>query len=249
MTKAEIGAWGKRYAADLDHRVKLAMIRKNGDAKVQEIHELARKNRRGEEGLLLLLLQGRLADARRRARRGEAGIPVALAMEWNRVHAAQTGAISPVDAPFIDVWRRHVAEVESSHGILGIVAPTNGLNGYSWSKMKRAEYGPINSAFDYATWGHEVPGHVLHPCEPSHRRVTTDAKLKRSVCVACELIAWRAAIEAARPTWTRRMHDQLAVSLPTYREYATPAEQREIDLLVSDLGFRQTQLERIRRAS
>ena len=70
-------------------------------------------------------------------------------------------------------------------------------------------------------------------------------KDRDTLCVACEIDAWRFAIAAAQPTWTRAMHQRLAQSLETYVPYATPAEKIAIRDLEGKLGFCQSRQDRL----
>jgi hypothetical protein len=178
---------------------------------------------------------------------GRKPFPVALAARWNRIHGEVTATTPSDEVALVPRWRAHV-DAEARRLGVTIAWTATAMNAYAVASRKEIEISPIVSAFSYATARHEL-GHVARPCQPSHRRVTSDAALKKTVCVRCELAAWCWAQEDAQPGWTARMQECLAQSLPTYAEYATKAERQEIEELVSGIGFRRAQLARIRRTA
>ena len=65
-----------------------------------------------------------------------------------------------------------------------------------------------------------------------------------TVCVRCEIVAWRWVQMNVQPSWTLEMHEQLVDALQTYSQYATETERAEIQKMCSSIGFRRVQLER-----
>ena len=245
MTKQELARWGADYKRKLDHKNTIEKIRRDGDAKIREIRKGFADLRRREEALSFKVLKDRVRWASEDAKAGRKAFPLQLATKWHLIHCEEAGVTPPDEVDLVPVWRQHAEETTRELGIAveWVDIPGN-VNAYAWPTLKRQECGPIRSSFGYASFRHEA-GHNANPCKPTHRRVTTDEK--KTVCVRCELEAWRWAIAGARPRWTRGMHDCLAVSLPSYRQYATPEEVREIDGMASDLGFRYIQLEQLGR--
>ena len=244
MTPAQLERWARDYRRKLDHRIKLDQIRRDGSANVQQIREGWSGLRRKEEALSLRLLEDRVRWASADARQGRKGFPIELAQRWHDTRLELTNTTPPDEVALLPLWQR---DIEQCARVLGVSIEWTAtpMNAYSFGRGKRIEISKIVTATSYAKARHEL-GHQARPCQPTHRPVTTDAKLKRSVCVACELGAWQWAIDGACPQWTRRMHDCFSRSLRSYHRYGTPSEQRAIDDMASGLGFRHAQLAQAR---
>lgn len=96
---------------------------------------------------------------------------------------------------------------------------------------------PLVSAFACATGLHEL-GHTQtqHLCRPpQHAPVTTATG--SLICVPCEILSWRWAIaHVYRGEWTAEHQANLRQGLNSYRRWATPGEQRDIDALTLNTG-------------
>jgi hypothetical protein len=245
MTPVELERWGRDYRRKLDHKITLDRIRREGAEWIRDHRAKWADLRRREEALSFKLLHDRVQRASREAAVGRKPFPLDLAQRWNAIHAEATGTTPANEVALLPLWRRHADDIARELRAEVSWVRTNGVNAYAVPTARRIECAPITSAFGYAGFLHEA-GHCAHPCAPAHRRVTSDKELKKTVCPACELIAWRWAIAHARPTWTAPMHRCLALSLPSYRRYGTQAEQHEIDELTSGIGFRRAQLARLK---
>jgi hypothetical protein len=244
MTPAELDRWSRDYARKLDHRIALDKIKRDSDAWLANYRDKQAQLRRGEESLSKRVIEDRLRTARLKAQREGRGVPIDVARRAHDLRLEQSGVVLAADRPFIELWRRDVAAEARRLGVEIIWEPKcAGINAYAWPALKRVEGAPITSAGLYITMKHEL-GHNACPCEKSHTRSKTD---DGSCCVRCEIRAWQWSIDRAVPQFTAAMHARLARSLPTYRKYGTPNEQREIDDLVSGIGFRQAQLRRAGR--
>lgn len=230
--------WMAAYRRRLDRDVAASKFRQDLDAFRRRLAE----NRRGWERLSVDSARTAI-DVRRRA-----GLPVSLDLLLKRQRHVAADVVLDVDAPYVTLWRSHVAELTQRMRVDLSYPVFAAANAYAWPGLKRIEAAPINGASAYATVLHEF-GHVAQPCRPPHQRVDASEmpSSRDSVCVQCELLAWVWAIEHARPAWTRSMHGQLASALTTYRPYGTSAEQAEIDAMVSPIGFRSAQIRRARR--
>jgi len=234
MTPAELDRWAANYSRNLDHRLKREKMKRETDDWIRNFRKTTADMRRKEE-----YFSKWWAERRFKTCRGP--IPVDVARLVHQIRVEQDGIVLSADQPFIARWRTHVEAEARQLGVTIEWEPRcAGLNAYAWPTLKRAEFAPITSAGLYATALHEI-GHVARPCEKTHTRVKTETG---TLCVQGEIDAWRWAIDRAQPTWTRPMHDRLAQALPSYRQYGTPSEQREIDELASGIGFHQIQLRR-----
>jgi hypothetical protein len=226
--------WHNDFKADLDSRLRRdALIRD-----LDKIDEAATRLRRAEEALTIAHTES-MMKIHRGPLLGQGRTPVSLARRFHRIRTERAdGPEIPELRAQIDRWTREL-------GIHVRWTATPAVNAYAWQRTSEIEIAPIRSEAAFATAAHEI-GHVACPCEPDHVRVPRKTRLG-TVCVACELAAWYWAIPAVERTphqWTREMHTNLADALPSYRDYATAPQQREIDELVSDLGFRRIQLHR-----
>ena len=243
MTPAELQRWSVEYRRRLDHRIRMDNLRQD----VAQLQEARTALRRKEEALGLLVLKGRVRRASAAAEWGGKGISVELAQAWSDTQIELAGTTPADEVALVPIWQR---DVEQCARVLGVSIEWTAtpMNAYSFGLAKRIETSPIVSGTSYASARHEL-GHQARPCQPAHSRITTDVKLKRSVCVRCELSAWAWAVDGARPQWTRRMHNCLSRALRTYHRYGTASEQRAIDEMTSGIGFRSAQLAHRKRTA
>ena len=143
--------------------------------------------------------------------------------------------------------RAHVETLCRTHGITLCAAVQSIRRGYAWPNAKRIEVPPVCSPWTYATALHEI-GHVLHPCQSSHRPVPSKDRPKKTLCVRCELTVWSYAAQIALIWTAHDCHENLRNALGTYRQYATAAEAIEIDHLSSPAGYREIRLARATRS-
>jgi hypothetical protein len=189
--------------------------------------------RRREEDLEIRSIAGAM-DLYRGVLRGSGKTPVTVARKYLRIRMERSGPeIVPLRAE-IDRWARDLGvQIRWTAAV---------VNGYAWPSRREIEVAPIRSHAAFAVVGHEL-GHVARPCRPDHRRVPR-ANGIGTLCVACEVHAWRWFIDAAS-VFSHEMFAQMADALPTYRPYATEAEARQVDEMCSGLGYGR---ERLRRA-
>jgi hypothetical protein len=233
--------WLKLYLIRLDGALAVDRIKRESAAKLAEIKAKQAATRRREEAFSRDDLAIRWRWAREDSRRDGTPVRLEFARRKHQVLVEQTQTIVPDDAPWVPVWRGHAEELLRTHAIECTWEPhAAGVNAYAWASLRRIEVPPIISAGSYSVFLHEF-GHVLRPCEPSHVRVKTKFE---SCCVRCEPTAWLWAIDAARPFWTRPMHDRLSSSLRTYESYGTEAERAELAELTSPLGYHRIRLQR-----
>jgi hypothetical protein len=228
MSKSSVDRWFADYKRQLDHRVKLDAHRRQGDehaARRRETHRLEEKVIIAAVRLKSKLPGRTLEDLER----------------FQRI--ARDGLVMPGTEHDVALWRAHVDELIATHRIAATYDVLGAVNAYAVPGRRMIDISPICNVDNYVTAMHEV-GHIAHGCSPSHRRTKT---ANTDVCVQCELTAWRFAQANARPTWTKEMHACLRRALLTYRQYGTPAEQREIDRMVSNLGFCAVQLDCAKR--
>ncbi|MBA3884577.1 MAG: hypothetical protein H0X67_02455 [Acidobacteria bacterium] len=152
---------------------------------------------------------------------------VAALREQDRVHEA--------DTPRVATMRQHVERLLLAHAITFLARTDDRglLNSYARPWRREIESLDVRASGDYASVLHEI-GHVLHPCGPAHRRVSTGHE---TVCLPCELSAWRWALAGAI-IWDRGAHAQLVMGLRSYRPYASPSEARDIDALIGEPTYR-----------
>jgi hypothetical protein len=99
---------------------------------------------------------------------------------------------------------------------------------------------PLRTLWTMATCWHEL-GHLANRC--THRRVSDGQG--GTLCVTCEIAAWRFATELAT-YWTADSHANMAAALQTYRPYATAAQAAAIDELTLRLTLRRLQAARLK---
>jgi hypothetical protein len=238
--KREIAHQVKLRLIRIDHEIRMQAIRR----KSADFHEKLALERRTEERISNELLDLRFGTWRLNRRMWEytskKGEPfpqldLSLAKKLTR---RVLESIDRGQDPQVQAWRHHIAALCQELGVRPTYAVEYFGQGYAWASLKEIELPPINSAFTYGTGPHEL-GHTQHPCEKSHTRVTIEAG--RTCCVRCELLAWRWAIDHAI-RWDSDSHESLVCGLSSYRKYGTPAEQAEIDAMISPIGFRRAQL-------
>lgn len=128
-----------------------------------------------------------------------------------------------------DHLRRHFLAVCQHHNITPHFVVQGHRSGYALIARRIVEIAPIESAWDYSIALHEA-GHIVCPCAPGHVRRKND--VGSTLCVACEVAAWRWAARTAIE-WNSMAHSCLTSALGSYRGFATPAEQAEVDELCS----------------
>lgn len=215
---------------EIDHRVKMEQIREDGKAS----RESWTKLRRAEEGLSIAVIRSLARTSP----------TVENLARFHETTCALQEIVPIEDEPFVALWTAHVDDLARVNRARLRFVENGNVNAYAWPTLREAEGPPIRDVTAYATWLHEVAGHVANPCQPDHRRVKTTDGLS-SCCVQCELVAWEAAQAIARPSWTRRMHTVMTVSLRTYTKYATDSERTTIDRMTNGLSFYEVQQRRV----
>jgi hypothetical protein len=236
--------WAAKRVRAIALEVRLKTIREDGARRVAEIYRQARELRGLEEQISLTTHQSRWSTAKYTSKRDGTGIPLTLARRQHRIRVEGSNTVEAGLEASVAKWRAHVDALARELQATVAYDATAGTNAYAWYTSKRVETQPILSPESYAIALHEL-GHIAHACEKSHRRVPVpDDPLNKTVCVRCELNAWRFAMARALD-WTRRMHDEMSVALPTYRKYATAGERADVDSFTSAVGFRRIQLQRL----
>lgn len=221
----------KQRVREIEEAIRHDTIRREGAAKLAAEQAEKARLRRTEESTAITLCGVEWSIVRLERSIRNTPIPLDAAERHHRITLAQTGTILPRDAPYIARWIAHIAQLARTHGVQVQYEPhAAGLNAYAFPVTRRIETPPITSAEAYAVALHEL-AHVLNPCQPTHRRVTTTAG--RTACVEdCEITAWRDARRLAEPIWMRPMQAELVRSLKTYLPYATVSGAREIRALM-----------------
>jgi hypothetical protein len=106
-------------------------------------------------------------------------------------------------------------------GGVAVVTGADVYSGYAWRPRKRIEIPAHQSMWTAATLAHEA-GHIFEP--------------HGSTKVTRELVAWRWARTHMR-TWDQECAENQRFALLSYRPQGTPAEQAEIDRVVSRRAF------------
>ena len=225
---ADSKRWIRDYVRTLDHRIRLEKLR----ADVQAILDARRELRRSKERFGVDVARACYQSSRRLAQLVDRPVPLDVARRFHQAVAADV--IVPGTERFVAQWRSHIEELLRTHRITATWGVIAQQNAYAWARLREIEISPINNRLAYTSALHEI-GHVLNPCEKSHRPVRTESR--RGACVQCELISWRWCQGIAKPSWSRDMHEDMAAAVVTYRAYATPTEKDEIARLISDLGF------------
>jgi hypothetical protein len=99
---------------------------------------------------------------------------------------------------------------------------------------------PAQSLDTCLTRAHEI-GHVIGEPEPEGSPSKLGESGRTRICVAGELRAWRWVLDHI-PVWNHTLSHLMSVSIETYRQHATEAEQAEIDALISPRQFRETRV-------
>lgn len=220
-----VNEWHRAYRGRLDIEMKAWRHERT----LREIDANAAANRRLEEDATLAWLESDFVLERLARRRGK---PVDLDLVRRREELLMaSGKIDNPD-PMVGAYQRHVDALIRQHRI---VSSWDALpvNAYAWSTSHEIEAPPIRTAVGYLTVLHEI-GHVLHPCAPTHVRVTSETG--KRCCVRCEFSAWQYAVETAL-RFDREMHREAVRSLLTYRRFGTPAEQQEMDTWTGTRGY------------
>ena len=235
-----------------EHEQRLAAIRREGEARVVAIRAEWASLRRTDEDLSNRVLDSRILLHRLDRRRWERfGRTIAGAQPPTLSLDLATGMLEralQTCAPDgrARAYEAHILQLCATHRIEPQFVVRYFGQGIALTDRRIVELVPIRSAFTYSTALHEI-GHVVHPCDKvRHVRVPKTDKTG-TVCVPCELEAWRFAIETARPRWTRVMHANLARALGTYGPYATDRERAAIERLSSSGEFRCIQVDQARR--
>jgi hypothetical protein len=193
--------------------------------------------RRAEERATVADLEYAMSVYRGPILRGTGSMPVDVAHRWLRVR------VEP-GAPEIPEFRVDIDRLAARLTATVRYDVSLPVNAYAWQARRDVELQRPVSEEALAMDGHEL-GHVAEPFKRTHTLVPRSTG-RGSLCVACELAAWRwAALYLCRWTWA--MHVQMASSLSTYKPYATEAEQQQIDALCSRRGFYDLRLIRLTR--
>lgn len=206
------------------HRRHLVQIRQSAEASAHERFGLKEAIARETDRFDALLLTAKRMN-------GKTDVTVA-----QRVFHKHREDVGTDDAPRLAA---HVDRLLEEHHIRRVDA-THHRAGVAWSPWRLVRIPPVRSGFTCATALHEI-AHVLNPCN-GHERVP--AEDGGTVCVECEITAWRWAIRHAPDgRWVRDMQESMATGLTSYRGYGTPSQQQQIDGLLSPAGFRLAQME------
>ena len=205
--------------------------------------ELDRRHREAcREAMASYAINGYLFDVRTAVRNGLPAPPMPEGVAVDRLLRAASGA----GLGNCEAFRRHVERLCRENGITARLTVIGHHQGLAFTKTRIIEGPSIESIFDYATWLHEI-AHQLHPCEPAHVRAT-NGDSTGTLCVRCEFIAWHTAIDLALE-WDSLAHQSLSLALRSYRRFATPAEQEEIDTMCGPHGYRLARLQRANRGA
>jgi hypothetical protein len=248
MILARLRAKKKREREERQRRVEhqVRLRRRQIDAEVRadatkrqlaDLEAARTRLRRAEERATVADLECAMSIYRGPILRGTGRMPVDVARRWLRVR------VEP-GAPEVPEFRADIDRLAAKLSAKARYDVSVPVNAYAWQALREVELQRPVSEEALATDGHEL-GHIANPCLPTHRRVARSSSTG-SLCVACELAAWRwAARHLCRWTWP--MHIQMASSLSTYKPYGTEDEQQEIDTLCSRLGFYELRLIRVTR--
>jgi hypothetical protein len=248
MILARLRAKKKREREERHRRVEhqVRLRRRQIDAEVRadaikrqlaDLEAARTRLRRAEERATVADLEYAMSVYRGPVLRGTGSMPVDVARRWLRVR------VEP-GAPEIPAFRADIDRLAAGLKATVRYDVSVPVNAYAWQARREVELQRPVSEEALATDGHEL-GHIAKPCEPTHTLVPRSTG-PGSLCVACELAAWRwAALHLCR--WTRAMHIQMASSLSTYKPYATEAERQQIDALCSRRGFHELCLIRATR--
>jgi hypothetical protein len=245
VTKTQLDRWAADYRRKLDHKVRIATIQRESAARIVKMRADDARVRRQREQLSVACIVSIYASETALAKfhrdtNGRIGRP--RTVQWAEKELRRLREDDPhVTDPKAGDYRRHVRELCAKGGIEAVFVASIGawVNGYAWRGLKRIEVPVIRSAWNYASALHEL-GHVFDPADVGLPR--TPARVR------AEIFGWTWAIGTAL-VWDRDMHANMADALPSYRPYGTLAQQAQIDDMTSGLGYRQAQLDRLRRAS
>jgi hypothetical protein len=227
------------YMRELEHELLMKDLRAQGEKwRAQD-----RRLRRSEEDLSVSMVKLTYNVAAYKARFDGKPILVELARRRLRQQVEPAGLIQLGAEADVARWRQHATSWQARTGVEVRWEALPATNAYAITAgaTRTIETAPIVSAESYITWAHEA-GHCENPCQPAHVRVPRTSG-DGTLCVRCEILAWRWAQKNATD-WRLAMHRQMAESIVTYRPYGTPAEQAEIDTMISPLAFRRVQLAR-----
>jgi hypothetical protein len=162
-----------------------------------------------------------------RERFGPARTPVSL-LVWRQREVLEALASERPVPPHVAREFDHLRALCRRGGIT-VATGADHQNGYSWRTRKRIEIPAHQSMWTAATLAHEA-GHVFNPTG--------------STKVRCELDAWAWA-RRHMVTWDRECHENQHSALRSYRSQGTPAEQAEIDRVVSRRAFNEERQRRL----
>lgn len=114
--KRRLAHWTRMFMIDLNHKIELARIHRDGDAQIARMRAAEAKTRRHEEQTSLFFLETRWRWAREDAKRYGTRIPLALATRKHRVNLEQTGTVLPADAAQLPAWCAHAEHLLQAHG-------------------------------------------------------------------------------------------------------------------------------------
>jgi hypothetical protein len=220
-----------------DHAVKLRMIRIDRKLALAKIEQQRRDRERCRDQIAAStdVLTATLV-------KGRGGRPLRV-LDGIRLVDCWRETAGGDPSPVVLRYREHIQALAREQRIQ-IEWGAHWRRGIAWPGLRLVRLPAVNSAWSAASAYHEI-GHVVQPCEKTHRRVTTE--LGDSVCPTCEVCAWLFGIDVALD-WCPEMHRNLSGALETYRPYATREQDGAIVAWQGPIGFRRAQLRRATRA-
>ena len=189
--------------------------------RLAEIEGRGTRERRLEERLTRQLKRGELVTARLLRQR----VPIDV-RRWQQRELTEELALSQPVPPIVTRNLSHLLGICRAAQIDVRFAGSG--NGYAWISLHRIEAPLVRTMYGAATLAHELGHHVT----------------RAAGRVAWELLAWAWA-RAHLLDWTWDCHDSQRSGLLSYRPRGTVAEHREIDALVSRVGFHRERQRRV----
>jgi hypothetical protein len=191
------------------------------------------QTKRNEDALIL---------ARRRnlrAYKRHAGLPLTTQdrLDWLR-EQNESLMLSAADPKVHRLWMDFTAICARENIYVSTARAPEVNNGTAYRSLREVYVPPFQSLETAACGWHEA-GHVIADLDPTAVAVKTESG--RKIVVSNELAAWRWVLEHI-PVWTLSMHQVIRESLDTYRPYATADEQRQMDVLCSQMTLADTRL-------
>jgi len=166
---------------------------------------------------------------------------VSLLERWHRERREADASLNP--AHVIERCRQHITDLCRKHSIT-VTFDNDLMRGKAFRLRRAMSVPPIRSRWTYATALHEL-GHLMMPCEASHRRVTRHG---HTACGECEVQAWQWAKANSVVGWSAEMQSNLEDALPSYLRHAQGDAAWQIHAMANTpLARRKAQLERAKR--